>query len=75
MILVLGKCRHNYIEAARLYHKRFPDHRHLSDVVIQNCELRVRQDIYIDISIDSSHKIQIVTFGAVAINFHIPSQT
>jgi len=70
MILVLGKCRHNYIEAARLYHERFPDHRHLSDV--RNCELRARQDICIDISVDSSHKIQIVTFGVVAINFHIP---
>jgi len=72
MILVLGKYRHNYIEAARLYHERFPDHRHLSDVVIRNCELRARQDICIDISVDSCHKIQIVTFGTVAINFHIP---
>lgn len=34
MLLVLGECRYNYKEAARLYRDRFPRRRHPSNMVI-----------------------------------------
>jgi len=42
MILVLEECQHN-MKAAWLYREIFLDCRHLSDVMIQNCEFHARR--------------------------------
>jgi hypothetical protein len=44
IILILEECQHNYMEAAWLYYERFPDRRHLSNVVIRNCKLHARRE-------------------------------
>lgn len=43
ILLVLGECQRNYVQASILYAARFPERRHPNDTVIRNIELRGRQ--------------------------------